>query len=61
MDRAGLRGARAGDAVASEYHTNYFLNAGNATAAQVRELATKAKERVFAEFGVALEEEAVVL
>jgi UDP-N-acetylmuramate dehydrogenase len=61
MDRAGLRGASVGDAVASEYHTNYFLNAGAATSAQVKELAAKAKEKVFTEFGVRLEEEAVVL
>ncbi|MDB5225294.1 MAG: UDP-N-acetylenolpyruvoylglucosamine reductase [Candidatus Adlerbacteria bacterium] len=61
MDRAGLRGARVGGAVASEYHTNYFLNAGDATAAQVKELAALAKEKVFKEFGVTLEEEAVIL
>lgn len=61
MDRAGLKGLRVGDAVASEYHTNYFLNAGSATAAQVKELAHSAKAAVAAEFGVELEEEAVVL
>ena len=61
MDRAGMRGARAGNAVASEYHTNYFLNAGNATAAQVKELAARAKREVHAKFGVLLEEEASVL
>jgi UDP-N-acetylmuramate dehydrogenase len=61
MDRAGLRGARVGDAVASPHHTNYFLNAGAATAAQVRDLAAMAKEKVLKEFGVQLEEEAVVL
>jgi UDP-N-acetylmuramate dehydrogenase len=61
MDRAGLRGMRVGDAVASEYHTNYFLNAGRATAAQVKELAAKAKGEVHAKFGVQLEEEAFVL
>jgi len=61
MDKAGLRGARVGDAVASEHHTNYFLNAGVATAKEVRELASLAKEKVFVEFGVMLEEEAVVL
>lgn len=61
MDRAGLRGACVGDAVASEYHTNYFLNAGTATAAQVRELAAKAKGDVYKNSGVQLEEEAVVL
>ncbi len=61
MDKAGLRGARVGDAVASEHHTNYFLNAGSATAREVKELASLAKEKVFKEFGVSLEEEAVVL
>jgi len=61
MDKAGMRGARVGGAVASEYHTNYFLNEGNATAAQVKELAARAKEKVFETFGVILEEEAVVL
>jgi UDP-N-acetylmuramate dehydrogenase len=61
MDKAGLRGATVGGAVASEHHTNYFLNAGSATAKEVKELASIAKERVFKEFGVMLEEEAVVL
>lgn len=61
MDRAGLRGASVGGAVASEYHTNYFLNAGAATAAQVKELAAKAKGDVYKNSGVQLEEEAVVL
>lgn len=61
MDKAGVRGLRVGDAVASEYHTNYFLNAGGATAAEVRELAARAKAAVKAQFGVELEEEAVVL
>ncbi|MBP7770842.1 MAG: UDP-N-acetylmuramate dehydrogenase [Candidatus Pacebacteria bacterium] len=61
MDKAGLRGARVGDAVASEHHTNYFLNAGAATAKEVKDLASMAKEKVFVEFGVMLEEEAVVL
>lgn len=61
MDKAGLRGARVGDAVASEHHTNYFLNAGKATAAEVKELAAKARAAVKEQFGVELEEEAVVL
>ncbi len=61
MDKAGVRGLRVGDAVASEYHTNYFLNAGKATASEVKELAAKAKAAVKETFGVELEEEAVVL
>ncbi len=61
MDQAGLRGARVGDAVASPYHTNYFINMGHATAREVKELAAFAKEKVKKEFGIELEEEAVVL
>ncbi len=61
MDKAGVRGLRVGDAVASEYHTNYFLNAGAATASEVKELAAKARAAVKETFGVELEEEAVVL
>ncbi len=60
MDKAGLRGARVGGAVASPHHTNYFLNDGDATAADVLALATLAKEKVYAEFDVVLGEEAVV-
>ncbi len=61
MDQSGLRGARVGDAVASPYHTNYFINMGNATAQEVKQLAAFAKEKVKKEFGIELEEEAVVL
>lgn len=61
MEKVGLRGARVGDAVASAYHTNYFLNDEHASAADVKALAQLAKEKVFAQFGVRLEEEVTIL
>jgi UDP-N-acetylmuramate dehydrogenase len=61
MDRAGMKGVRVGDALASEAHANYIVNAGDATAADVRALARYVKERVCAENGVMLEEEVTQL
>lgn len=60
IEKVGLKGARVGDAVASEQHPNYIRNDGNATAAQVKELAQKIKDAVQKEFGIELQEEAVV-
>lgn len=61
IEKVGLRGACVGDAVASEQHPNYIKNDGSATAAQVRELARKIKDAVREQFGIELQEEAVVL
>ncbi|MBI2613127.1 UDP-N-acetylmuramate dehydrogenase [Candidatus Kaiserbacteria bacterium] len=61
IEKVGLKGARVGDAVASEQHPNYIKNDGEATAAQVKELAQKIKDAVHKEFGIELQEEAVVL
>ena len=61
IEKAGMKGARVGDAVASEQHPNYLKNDGNATAAQVKELAQKVRDAVLSKFGIELQEEAVVL
>ncbi len=61
IEKVGLKGARVGDAVASEQHPNYIKNDGSATAAQVKKLAQKIKDAVREKFGIELEEEAVVL
>lgn len=61
IEKVGLKGARVGDAVASEQHPNYLKNDGKATAAQVKELAQKIKDAVREKFGIELQEEAVVL
>jgi UDP-N-acetylmuramate dehydrogenase len=61
IEKVGLKGARVGDAVASEQHPNYLKNDGEASAAQVKELAQKIKDAVRKEFDIELQEEAVVL
>jgi len=61
IEKVGLKGARVGDAVASEQHPNYLKNDGNATANDVLELAAKIKTAVNEKFSIELHEEAVVL
>ena len=54
---AGLRGFRVGGAQVSEKHTGFVVNAGGATAADVRELIAQVQQRVFDNDGVRLEPE----
>ncbi len=54
---AGLRGFRVGGAQVSEKHTGFVVNAGDATAADVRALIGEVQRRVFDAFGVRLEPE----
>jgi UDP-N-acetylmuramate dehydrogenase len=58
---AGLAGTQIGGAQISSQHTNFIVNLGGATAADVEALITLARERVLADSGVALELEVVVL
>lgn len=51
---AGLRGFRIGDAMVSEKHCGFVVNAGEATAAQVKELMEETDQIVFEKFGVHL-------
>jgi UDP-N-acetylmuramate dehydrogenase len=61
VDRAGLKGAREGDARVSTTHANFIVNEGRATAADVRRLIQRCKDAVRARFGVELREEIVYL
>lgn len=54
---AGLRGFRVGGAQVSQKHTGFVVNAGGATAADVRELIAQVQQRVFESEGVRLEPE----
>lgn len=54
---AGLRGFRVGDAMVSEKHCGFVINAGEATAAEVDLLMKQVSERVREQFGVTLEPE----
>jgi UDP-N-acetylmuramate dehydrogenase len=61
IEAAGLKGARSGAAEGSHKHANYIVNLGGATSADVLRLVELVRERVLAEFGIALEREVQVL
>jgi UDP-N-acetylmuramate dehydrogenase len=61
IDRAGLKGERAGGAQVSPAHGNFIVNDGRATARDIRELIEKCRAQVRARFGVELREEIVYL
>lgn len=55
IDRAGCRGLTRGGAMVSEKHTNFLINTGTATAADIEGLGEEVRRRVFEKFGVTLE------
>jgi UDP-N-acetylmuramate dehydrogenase len=57
IEAAGLKGVRVGGAQVSPMHANYFVNTGNATAADVRALIERAQVEVESRFQVRLEPE----
>ncbi len=61
IDKAGLKGARVGDAMVSEKHANFIVNLGKATAKDVLDLADLVKSEVKRKFGVELKFEIFVL
>ena len=61
LDECDCRGLRVGDAMVFAKHANILVNAGQATARDVLELAEEMKRRVREKFGVDLEEEVMFL
>ncbi|MEO7986014.1 MAG: UDP-N-acetylmuramate dehydrogenase [Gemmatimonadales bacterium] len=57
IEAAGLKGRREGGAEISPMHANYFVNTGEATAADVRALIDLAQRAVQDQFGLRLEPE----
>jgi UDP-N-acetylmuramate dehydrogenase len=57
LEAAGLKGTRIGGAEISPMHANYFVNTGDATAADVQALITRARDEVRKRFGIELETE----
>lgn len=55
IDEAGMRGARRGGAQMSEMHSNFLINAGGATAADLEDLGEEVRKRVFQQSGIRLE------
>lgn len=57
IDAVGMRGMERGEAAVSDKHSNFFVNYGNARAADVAWLIAEAQRRVFEQFGIQLERE----
>jgi UDP-N-acetylmuramate dehydrogenase len=57
IEAAGLKGRRIGGTEVSPMHANYFVNTGQATAADVRALIALARRTVRERFGVSLDTE----
>lgn len=55
VDQAGCRGLKMGDAQVSEKHTNFLINTGDATAAQIEALGEEVRKRVRESSGITLE------
>jgi UDP-N-acetylmuramate dehydrogenase len=55
VDRAGCRGLALGGAQVSEKHTNFLINTGEATSAQIEALGEEVRRRVKEQSGVELE------
>lgn len=55
IDDAGLRGATVGGAQMSEMHSNFMINTGTATAADLEALGEMVRKRVFETSGLTLE------
>ena len=55
IDRAGCRGLAHGDAQVSELHTNFLVNRGAATAAEIEALGEMVRARVLETSGISLE------
>ena len=61
IEASGLKGTRIGGAEVSPMHANYFVNTGDATAADVRGLIALARRRVRERFGAELETEVKIV
>jgi UDP-N-acetylmuramate dehydrogenase len=55
IDRAGCRGLTVGAAQVSDKHTNFLINTGEATAADIEGLGEEVRRRVFEQSGVLLQ------
>jgi UDP-N-acetylmuramate dehydrogenase len=60
IDELGLKGFAHGDARVSDRHANFFVNAGQASAADMLALIADVRDRVQQAYGVTLENEVVV-
>ncbi len=55
IDNAGMRGFSLGGAQMSPMHSNFLINTGGATAAELEDLGEEVRKRVFQQSGITLE------
>lgn len=55
IDEAGMRGARRGGAQMSDMHSNFMINTGGASAADLEALGEEVRKKVYANSGITLE------
>jgi UDP-N-acetylmuramate dehydrogenase len=60
IDELGLKGHGVGDARVSDRHANFFINAGQASSADMLALIADVRERVRRVYGIELENEVIV-
>ena len=61
IEDAGLKGLQVGGARVSEKHSGFVINAGEATAADIRQLIRQVQEEVYRQYEVQLEPEVLFL
>lgn len=61
IEEAGCKGMRVGDAVVADWHANFIVNAGRATAGDIMALVSAVRARVYERSGVYLELEQIPL
>ena len=61
LDRLGMRGRRIGDAMVAPWHANIFVNAGRATATDMRALIELAQSEARGKLGLELETEVLIV
>jgi UDP-N-acetylmuramate dehydrogenase len=60
IDELGLKGHRVGDAMVSDRHANFFVNAGQASCSDMLKLIDDVRERVRGAYGLELENEVIL-
>lgn len=61
IEQAGLKGYRIGDAEVSTVHANFIVNAGGATASDIKQLSEFVQQKVTEKFGIELHREIILL
>ena len=61
IKEAGCQGMKLGDAIISPMHANFIINEGNATSADIEDLAEKVRYKVYEKFGIMLEYEVKII